>query len=384
MRAASQAGVFYGWWIVLATMLLAVYYSGALFYSFTLLIVPIREDLGWGQAIISSGFLVQGILGAALAPGLGLLFDRVGPKPVVVGGMLAGGLGFLIVSRMTEPWHYYLGFALVGVGPIALWGGAIPAVANWFVRRRGFAIGLTGLGFSLGGLMAPISVVLIAAVGWRGTLFLMGLGVWLLLVPLALVLRRRPEDQGLWPDNAPPDPRVAPQRQPGAQEGLAVGRALRSPVFWMLVLTFSLAFWPMGGVQVHTGPYLEGVGLSRPLIAGVVTAMALVTVVGRLGGGWLADTTDARRATALALGLQAAGTAVFALVTAQRAWLLVPFLMAFAPGFGGMTVLQPALQGLYFGRRAFGAIQGAMWTITSLSFSVAPLALGELSERLGG
>lgn len=381
-HTTGRSGVFYGWWIVLATFAMAVYYSGAYFYSFTLFVSPITDDLGWSGTIIPQGFLITGVFGAILAPILGTLFDRIGPKIVVGGGMALGGLGFFILSQMTEPWHFYVGFSLAGIGPVAIYNGAVPAVANWFVLRRGRALGLTVAGLGIGGVLAPVSLLLIDALGWRGAMMAIALGTGVLLVPLSLVLRRRPEDHGALPDGlkVAPSAGIDEALQPLEQNEMSLREAVASPVFWLIALTFSLAFVPMGAIQVHIAPYLESVGLARPLVATAVTAMALTTVVGRLAGGWLADYVDARKATVLALGLQAVGTMVFAFVVPQSAWLLVLFVVAFAPGFGAITVLQPALQGFYMGRRAFGAIQGLLWTITSMAFSVAPLALQRLVD----
>jgi MFS family permease len=363
---------------------MAFIYSGVYFYAFTLFVTPIRDELPRLGSQISPAFLVTGVTGAILAPILGGIFDRWGPKLVVSGGMLAGGLGFVLMGLMTEPWHLYLGLTLAGVGPIAIWGGAIPAVANWFIRLRGRALGLTTMGLGLGGLLVNPTLTLIDAVGWRMSFFLMGAAIWVLLMPLAFILRRRPEDYGLLPDGDDPDASsVGASGTEIIEEGMSFRQVMRSPVFWLIALFFSLAFWPIGGLQVHMAPYLEGTGFSRAAAATTVGAMAVITIVGRLGGGWLADTIDPRKATILALALQAIGIGIFALVSPNLIWLLLLFLIAFAPGFGGITVLQPALIGIYFGRRAFGAIQGVLWTATSLSFSLAPLVLGWLATLLG-
>ena len=363
---------------------MAFIYSGVYFYAFTLFVTPIRDELPRLGSQIAPAFLVTGITGAILAPILGGIFDRWGPKLVVSGGMLAGGLGFVLMGLMTEPWHLYLGLTLAGIGPIAIWGGAIPAVANWFIRLRGRALGLTTTGLGLGGLLVNPTLSLIDAFGWRTSFFLMGIAIWVLLTPLAFILRRRPEDYGLLPDGD--DTTASTEETPDVEvveEGMPFRQVMRSPVFWLIALFFSLAFWPIGGLQVHMAPYMEGVGFSRTAAATTVGAMAVITIIGRLGGGWLADTIDPRKATVLALTLQAIGIGIFALISPNHVWLLILFLIAFAPGFGGITVLQPALIGIYFGRRAFGAIQGVLWTATSLSFSLAPLVLGWLATLLG-
>ncbi len=383
-------GVFYGWWIVVVTVTMAFFYSGFFFYAFTLFITPISDEIPAVADQINPAFFLSGIVGAILAPALGAFFDRRGPKLVVGGGLLAGGAGFYLMSVMSEPWHMYLALPLAGLGPVAIWQGAIPAVANWFVRLRGRALGLTMVGLGLGGFLTQPSLILMNETSWRTAFAIMAVVIWVVLLPMTLILRRRPEDHGLLPDGAASEedvPIEGPTDESG-EEGATFSQAMKSPVFWTVALVFSFAFWPIGGLQIHMAPFMEEIGYSRNTAANAVGAMAIVTVVGRLGGGWLADIMDQRRATMLALGLQAIGTAAFALILpggfARSFFLLGVFFLTFAPGFGGITVLQPALIGSYFGRKAFGAIQGVLWTVTSLSFSVAPLILGVLKDAFDG
>ena len=387
--ATRRPRVFYGWWIVGAAVLMIFYYMGTVFYSFTLLVTPITEDLKWSTAAISQGFLVAGLIGAVLAPVFGAAFDRLGPKPVVAAGLVVGAIGFLLMSRMSEPWHFGVAMTLAGVGPIAIYNGAVPAVVNWFVRMRGRALGITIVGEGLGGFMAPLMLVLVNVMGWRGALTAVAAGIAFLLLPLVLVLRRRPEDYRQLPDGAARDPFDEQDATEAARpsedvEGLTLPQALRARAFWTLALVFSLGFLPIGGTSVHLSPFLEGVGVSRGIIAVVLTFMAVGAISGQLTGGWLVDRTDARRVAVAALGLQALGITALSQTTGEAPWLLALFVAALAPGFGAVTVLWPALLGLYFGRRSFGSIQGILWTITAAVFAAAPLTLGWLAGELGG
>ena len=386
--ARQRPGVFYGWWIVSASVVMIFYYMGTVFYSFTLLVTPITEDLGWSTAVISQGFLIGGLISAALAPAFGTGFDRFGPKPVVAGGLVVGALGFFLISRMTTSWHFYMAWTLAGIGPIAIYNGAVPAVANWFVRMRGRALGLTIIGEGLGGFVAPVMLVLVNLIGWRGAVTVVSAGIIVILLPLVPVLRRRPEDHGQLPDGVARDPRdeEANGAIPADQEieGLTLQEALRTKAFWGLAFVFTLGFLPIGGTTIHLSPFLEGGDVSRGIIATVLTFMAVGAISGQLGGGWLVDRIDPRLVAAAALGLQALGLAALSQVTGDSQWLLVLFVAGLAPGFGGVTVLWPALLGIYFGRRSFGSIQGVLWTITAAVFAAAPLTLGWLSEVLDG
>ena len=145
-----------------------------------------------------------------------------------------------------------------------------------------------------------------------------------------------------------------------------------------------LSFWPIGSLQIHQAPFMEDAGYSRLAAADAVGAMALITIVGRVGGGWLADKMDPRRGAVIATFLQAVGIAAFALSRPEANWYLILFFVAFSPGFGAIIVLQPALLATYFGRRAFGAAQGFLWAVTAMAVSVAPYVATLSDEYLGG
>ena len=378
--------VFYGWWIVLAAFVIAFVYSGFFFYDFTLFVTPIRDDVPDVGAAIEPAWIVATVVGTVLSPILGGVFDRYGPKPVVGGGLLLGGIGFGIMGIMTEPWHLYVGLTLAGLGPIVFFAGCVSATVNWFNRLRGRAVGITVVGLGLGGMLTRPSLLVMEEIGWRDSFLVMAGVVLILLLPLAFMLRRTPEDHGLLPDGDKPGDANAGATtiEESDAYGLAFTQVLRSPTFWFISMLMFLCFWPIGALQIHQAPYMEDVGYSRLAAADAVGAMAIITVVGRIGGGWLADTIDPRKATVLAMFLQAIGIAAFALSRPEANWYLILFFIAFSPGFGAIIVLQPALLATYFGRRAFGASQGLLWTVTGIAVSLSPYAARIFDESLGG
>ena len=382
---AWPSSIYYGWWIVLAAFIIAFIYSGFFFYDFTLFVTPIREDIPDVGAAIEPAFIVATITGAVLSPILGGFFDKRGPKLVVGGGMLLGSAGFAIMGVMTEPWHLYVGLTLAGLGPIVFFAGGVSSVVNWFNRFRGRALGITVVGLGAGGVLTRPTLLVMEEIGWRNSFLIMAVVVLVLLLPLAFVLRRTPEDHGMRPDGdeAGNSADGAAMAAPIAY-GLTFTQILRAPTFWMMTLLMFLSFWPIGALQIHQSPFMESVGYSRFAAADAVGAMALVTIVGRIGGGWLADAIDPRRATVFALLLQAVGIAAFALIKPEANWYLILFFVTFAPGFGAIIVLQPALLATYFGRRAFGAAQGVLWAVTAMAVSLAPIVARLFDENLGG
>ncbi|MBI4329435.1 MAG: MFS transporter [Chloroflexi bacterium] len=379
--------VFYGWWIVVATSVMLAFLAGSVFWSFSFLVSPVRAELGWSAGAIAGAYLIQGVVGAIQSPIAGALFDRFGPRVVASGGIFIGGLGLLLLSQAHSLPHFYIAYALAGTGLVSVFATAIPAVGNWFLHRRGLALGLATAGIALAGVMAPVVVVLVDWVGWRATLAVLALATWIFMLPLALVLRRRPEEYNMLPDgvSAVAESRgaVGMTGDRGVVEGATTAEALRRREFWFLGFCFTMGFWAIGSIQVHQAPYLEGAGISRELAAATVTALSLVTVLGRVLFGWLADRFDLRVLTGVALAIQTVGIVVFAQVDGSRTWLLLPFLLLFSPALGGLMVLQPSAQGWYFGRRAFGTLSGINYAVGTISWAGGPYLLGLIYDWMG-
>ena len=160
--------IFYGWWIVIATIILNLVFGGILFYGFTLVIDPISDEMGWTKTEITAAYLFMGVLIAIVAPILGSAFDRIGPRPLI--GFSLTGIGVSMVmlhSVESLPW-FYVWFSLANASSVGMWMGTSPAVANWFVRKRGRALGAQSLGFAFAGFMAPLFLWLMDGVTFGG------------------------------------------------------------------------------------------------------------------------------------------------------------------------------------------------------------------------
>ena len=380
--------VFYGWWIVIVAVLLNIFQGGVLFYGFTLIIGPMTEETGWTRTAVTAVFPIIGVTAAFLAPFLGGLFDRIGPRPIIGVGLLVMGGGMLLLSGVTSLVAFYFAFTLTNLGSVALWSSSGPAVANWFVRRRGRALGVYSLGYALAGLMSPPFFWLIETVGWRTSFQVVGLVTWV-LIPLAVfVIRRRPEDYGLFPDgdDAPP-PRVdetsAVSETSSGEVNLTARQAVRTRAFWLLAAGSSLAFLTIAALQVHWTPYMESVGFSRQAAAFFLPLVPLSTVIGRIGFGFLADLWDKRRATALAFTLQAGAIILLAFLDASRPWMVFLFLALWGVGFGGTIVTRMALQGELFGRYSFGLLLGLLSMSSEAGFAFSPLIASLSFDALG-
>ena len=280
---------------------------------------------------------------------------------MVIGGATLA-VGFLIASQITALWQFYivlgtflgLGAAMIGLIPNST------LVSNWFVKRRGMALGIATMGVSLSGvIMAPLTEYLIASIGWRNTFVVYGFVTAAIVVPLAwYMIVNRPEDMGLLPDGAKGAPDPALDRQFQASEDWSALETIRDRNFWAITITIGLSFCSMGAVLTHMIPHVTDLGFSTERAALVISAGAGVAVVGKLLFGWITDHIDTRIALWLALSFQACG--LMLLLNVDTYPMILTGAGIFGFGMGGIVPLWGSLIGEYFGRAIFGRIMGLM------------------------
>ena len=381
------SGVFYGWWIVVACFLISLSVGGLVIFGFTAFFEPIANEFGWSYTQISLAASLRGMEVGLLAPLVGLLVDRWGPRRLMFGGTILLGLGLLLVGRTTSLGMFYGAFALVAMG-ISCCIMIVPmtAVANWFRGKVGIATGIMACGVGFGGLLIPGVVRLIDVFGWRTAISILGLGIWIIGLPLSLVVRHRPEQYGYLPDGEQsntvtlcegPAPAQAVEVDIGAKE------ALKSGAFWHVALAMTFPFLVVNAVIIHVMPYLSSIGIARSTSSLVATAIPVVSIGGRLGSGWLGDRFDKRRVATGCFAMICLGLLFFSYVPSIGAWLLIPFIILFSTGYGGIPTIRAALVREYFGRSKIGTINGSMMGIMALGSIGGPVAAGWIFDRWG-
>ena len=390
--------IFYGWWIVIAAVFLNIVFGGILFYGFTLVLDPITEEMNWTKTQVTVAYPIMGVVIAVLAPALGLAFDKIGPRPLLFFGLTGLGFSLIMLHSVESLIMFYLWFSLANASSVGMWMGVGPAVANWFVRKRGRAMGIYSLGFAFSGFMAPPFLWLVdgvdygwlvfAGVGWRDAFLVAGV-IFLVMMPFAVfIIQHRPENRGLYPDGADePPPEVALSSGGAIGDDVEVNstawEAIRTQAFWLLAVASAFGFVAIATLQVHWVPYLGSTGFSREKAAFYLTLLPLGTVMGRLTFGFLADWWDKRRITALAFGIQACAIFALAWIDTSREWTVLVFLVLWGFGFGGTVVTRMALQGYLFGRNSFGALQGALSMTSEAGFALSPVIASMVFENLG-
>ncbi len=383
VAAAGGSRFFYGWWIVFACAAIIFLSAGTFFYGFGLLVGPLTAEFGWSRAAVSAAFSLRTEVGGIAAPVVGFVVDRAGVRRLMVVGVWIVPVGFVLLSRVDSLLAFYGAVIVIAIGG-SLTGGAIStvAIAHWFRRRRGRALGLMTFGGGVSGVTAVGLAWLIASFGWRDALVIIAVVQVVVCTPLAFSLRNRPEDMGLTADGLPAETHPGAGAEPGkpaASEGLTSREALRSLLFWRVALVLALSNFATTSIIVHQVPFLtESVGTSDGVAAASVTAMTATSLLGRLGLGTAADYMPKRLVLAAALLAVAASLALFA--TVQHAWQLVYVLPLFAIGFGGIIPVRSSIQAEYFGLRAFGAIQGLALTVATIGAFAGPILVGWLYD----
>ena len=368
----SARTIYYGWWVVLACAVIQFYLGGTFFQGFSALFNPVAEEFDWSYALVSLAFTFRGFESGIMAPIVGILVDRFGPRKLLFSGVIITGLGFWLFSRIHALWSFYGAFLFLALG-LSLGTGVVTmaAVARWFKKRSGLAMGILTSGFGASGLLMPVVVQIVDNLGWREAVVIFAVGTGVLCLPLALIVKDPPESYSGY--SPPHEDHSLPAVKPYI-DGMTSREIMKSRDFWLL--STAILFGGLAGqaLIVHQIPYLVSVGVSRQTAGVLAIVFSLSNIVGRLLFGWLGDVLEKRRCFAVSAVIKAGGVLGFAL--ASRVGQFIPSLIALGIGFGGLIPLRPALQIEFFGTRAFATIQGLLMIAVTVGTIVSPVFAG--------
>lgn len=376
--------VFYGWWIVGVMLVALMVGSGLTFWSFTVYIPPLEAEFGWSRAQVSSAFSVGVIVSGVSAPFVGRVIDRVGARRAIGIGSVGMLITFVLFTRVQSLWQYLAVFGLQSF--VVTWVMGLPTqwlITQWFVRRRGLALGIATAGFGLGGsVFLPLITVVIDRWGWRTSYLLSGVLLVSIYMPLAVFLiRDRPRDLGQQPDGDPTPLPGSPPRHP-VGEAWPVARLLRSRQFWMLALVQMLFFGALDSFSLHSVPFFQSEGRTATFGAAVVAAASLVRTPARMAAGWLMDRLPSLMWVAIGMSLVHAGGLVLLVISSQTGALVAfALLWGMSGGFGPLVLsLQTART---FGTASFATVSGALFAAETVGAVALPPLGGLLYDRLG-
>ncbi len=374
--------IFYGWWVALASAIIASIGGGFYFYGFTTFLLPISAELNLSRAVTSSVFSVARLEGALEGPIAGWLIDRFGARKLIIVGVLIFSAGYIAMHWMNSLTMFFILYAaVIAIGYQTGFVHTQYALANkWFVKQRSKATGVVNAAFAIGGaVIVPVLAWLIIHYGWRIAFVIAGVITLLVSLPLCLLIRNLPEEKGLLPDGDEAKTKEATETLNSATEEVSftVKEALRTRSFWILALAFTLRTFIIGAIWVHMVPLLVFKGFDEQGAANAISILLVCSIPARLIFGWLGDIYPKRYLLMLCCFIETGALVI--LLTAQNIWQVYLFVIVFALGYG-VAPLHIAIVGDYFGRRNFATIRGTLTLIFAVGTITGPIYAGHIYD----
>ncbi len=383
--------IFYGWRMAGAAFGIQFMFAALLNQAFGAYVAILAEERGWSKTALSGAAALQSVESAIMGPALGWLMDRFGPQNLIRLGMVVFALGFLALSQIDSIDGFYVSAVMLAIG--ASLGGYFPlsvALIQWFERYRARAIAMMSMGMALGGLAVPLIAWSMHQFGWRATAFGSGMLALAIGLPLATVIRRRPQDHGETIDGLPAatpapapagaGPQAAGQWQQAGE--FSVRQALRTRAFWLLALGHAFALLVVTSVNVHGITHMkEGLGYTVQQAALVIMVLTVGQVAGVLVSALVGDRFEKRYLAALCMFGHALGLLLLTYATHPAE--VIGFALIHGLAWGLRGPFMQAMRADYFGRNAIGMILGLSAVVVALGQIAGPLVAGVLADLTG-
>ncbi|MBT6275079.1 MAG: MFS transporter [Chromatiales bacterium] len=384
---------FYYGWVVIAVAFFTLAISVNTRSVFSLLFPPVLAEMNWDRSTTAAAFSVGFMTSALYTPLIGMFLDSFGPRYVIPTSALLVSLGLLMTTQITSPWELYFAYGMLVVGasiPMSYMGHGT-FLPNWFVHRRGLALGIAFSGVGFGAIVLfPWLQSLIDGPGWRHACIALAALLLFLVIPLNLIAQRnRPEEIGLLADGVDADgsdggvPDNVIDREWAAVDW-TVGRAIRTARFWWVFLAMASSLFTWYAIQIHQTRYLLDVGFSTDTAALALGAVPFAGLVGQLAIGHFSDQVGREWAWTLCSGgFIVCYVALLLISDASDVGLL--WLMILSQGcFGyGLPIVLSAVPNEIFAGRHYGAIFGMLSVSAAIGPSAGPWLTGWLFDQYG-
>jgi MFS family permease len=388
-RLVSKSPIFYGWIIMLIGTLGMIMSSPGQTYVVSIFIEPFIADLGISRSLVSTLYTLGTLVGSFVLPIVGYQIDRHGARLIVAIVIVLFGLACVYMGYVQNAFMLGLGFiALRMLGQGSLGMGCTNLINQWWVRRRGMVMGISGMAgslISLGGFPNLVNWLL-PIYGWRSTYILLGLILTFVMAPVAFIFfRNQPEDYGLQPDGGESTTfkfRKTRQTSVGWTEvHWTLGEAMRTSVFWILVASLSAISMLSTGLFFHMVSIFTDNGLTPNLAAAVFVPIAVTTAIVNWGSGLLVDRVPLRILLTIGLLFQAVSLLMACSLSGITLALLFGVVLGISSGL--IRILGSVVWAVYFGRHHLGSITGFTSMITIIGSAMGPMPLGIGRDLLG-
>jgi len=397
--------IFFGWWTVLATGIASGLGHGFYGFGISVFFKPLAAELGLSRAATSVATGISRLEGGVMSPLAGWLVDKYGPRWVVFTGICIAATGMALMIFINSAWTYYLVWGvLTGLGMnLSLTLAKDKAIFNWFIRRRGLALGaLFATTGALSVITLPIITWLVITQGWRITCLLWS-GIMFATLPLVwfFIKKERPEYYGLLPDGATIEEDEEKWKEETAdtsrmiEKGVkyagefeevefTVRQAMKTSAYWMLLIAWCCGMGIVSAVNIHIIPFLTDMRIDPMAASSMMATMVFFTVPARFLGAFLGDYVRKDRLQffmSVTFLLMAIG--IIAFLLNQTIAMVYIFLILYGLGSGASIPVRLIIGGRYFGRKAFGTILGSILLLEAPIGFIAPIYAGWIYDTTG-
>jgi sugar phosphate permease len=340
------------------------FYGLPFFYDFWV------QDYGWSRALITSGNAFGKVIIGMFAFFAGWVIDRLGPRRVMMAGVLMGGTALIGLSQVTSLWQYYFFYLFNALGYMC--GGPLPnqvLISRWFTGSRGRAMGIAYIGIGIGGMLVPqIAKKLILHFGWHQAMMMLGILMILIAFPMILFVKDNPEGSIQPIKQAEPETRLSP--------------ILKRWPFYLLLIGSMCSIGAVSGTIQNLKLFFSlDLKYTQEHSANILSIILAASIAGRLLMGWLADRIQKKYVMILIYTLVAGSISLLYLVGTSGVIYLFAFI--FGIGLGGDYMIIPLMAAELFGVKVMGRIMGIILTFDGLAEAFCPMFVGWLRDRSG-
>jgi MFS family permease len=359
--------------------------GGIAWFTFPVFVVPLQEEFGWTATQLGIAIGLWAIVGGIFAPILGRLLDRFGARRIMLAGIAFGGLFPFALAEMQSLGHLYaILFFLALCTAASTYMPVATVISNWFVKRRGMAMGVVMMGMGVGGTIVPIITnYLIQSMGWRWTYRIFGVSLWILLIPVvALWIHGNPSDLGLKPDGVDTDEtddgQGSDESAARSADGNTARQAFRLRSFWGLGLADMITAIPIVSIGVFFIKFSVDAGIDDNVATLAYGSVSGVGILGAVAAGAAANKVNRKVVLSVSYALPA--VAVLFLFGLRSAGPLFFFAILSGLTVGFRSTLWPLVVGDCFGKRAYATVMGFLIIFYQAGTVIGPPLAGYIRD----
>jgi MFS family permease len=390
-----KRNVFYGWVIVSLSMISMAFWFG-IRTTFSVFFVALIDHFHWSRAEAAGAQSIAMVVYMIMAPTIGTLVDRIGPRKVILPGIILTSLGLLLCTQIKTILQFYLFFGIiVGIGVTCLSIAPFTVIlAHWFERKRGTANGLSGVGIGLGiFILVPLIQYLISSRGWPFAFFIFSLLILAIPLPLnALFLKHRPQEMGLFPDgdsssdlNEKDHQKIQSNKvlHPSPiQKDQELKKIFKTAQFWYVICFPPLTTFGVYIIIVHYIKYLVDLNVDKIWAASLFAAIGALSAGFRFFWGWFSDRGS--REVTFTLGSVCFSLGILFLLLFQyipSLILLYLFAFFFGAGWGVTAPMFMSITGDLYKGKNFGLIYGMVEGAIGLGSALGAWVAGYIFDQ---